>query len=240
MVLLRQLALAGVALVATFTATVALAQVTARQASQPVRPAAHLRARVRHTPAAVAPLPHAPRGLAGPSGLAGLPGVTGEEGSGGPVGPAGPPGVIDQTVAIDWQNGEYAGHDSATFIAPGIGEGEVVCSLNTQWVNFTPYNLGEDSEMWAAIMRGNEVSVRAAARRSPAYGDQFNLGLNVVNGTESESQGSMVGIISARGLFEAPGGEGPPPTTFHLSWYWSFADSYGPRCYVAGRFQTGR
>jgi hypothetical protein len=248
MVLLRQLSLAGVALVAAFSATVALARVTARQAGQPTRPAAHLRTRaqrhtpaaVGHTPAALAALPHAPRGLAGPLGLAGVPGVIGDEGPVGPPGPAGPPGVIDQALAIDWQNGEYEGHDSATFVAPGIGEGEVVCSLNTQWINFTPYNLGEDSEMWAAITRGNEVSVRAAAHRSPAYGDQFNLGLNVLNGTEPESQGSMVGIISSRGPFTTPGGEGPPPTTFHLSWYWSFADPYGPRCYVAGRLETGR
>jgi hypothetical protein len=148
--------------------------------------------------------------------------------------------VIDQAVAIDWQNSNYAGRDSATFVAPGIGEGVVVCSLTTQWVNFTPYNQGEDSEMWAAIMRGNEVSVRAAARRSPLYGDQFNLGLNMVNGTEPESQGSMVGIISSRGPFASAGGEGPPPTTFHLAWHWSFADGYGPRCYVAGRFETER
>lgn len=217
MMLVRQLALAGIALAATCTATVALARV-----------AAPVRAR------------YAPPGPAGLQGLAGLPGALGDEGPIGPVGPAGPPGTIDQTVAIDWQNGEYAGRDSATFIAPGIGQGEVICSPNTQWVNFVPYNLGEDSEMWAAIVRGNEVSVRAAARRSPAYGDQFNLGLNVVNGTEPESQGSMVGIVSSRGPFQSPGGEGPPPTTFHLSWYWSFADSYGPRCYVAGRFETGR
>jgi hypothetical protein len=143
-------------------------------------------------------------------------------------------------VAIAWQNGNYQGRDSATFFAPGIGEGVVVCGLDTQWVDFTPYNLGEDSEMWAAIARGDEISVRAAARRSPAYGVQFNLGLNVVNGGEDESQGSMVGVISSRGPFGAPGGEGPPPTTFHLSWHWSFADAYGPRCYVAGRFETGR
>jgi hypothetical protein len=107
-------------------------------------------------------------------------------------------------------------------------------------VNFIPYDQGSDSEMWAAIMRGNEVSVRAAAHRSPFYGGQFNLGLNMVNGSEPESQGSMVGIVSSRGAFASPGGEGPPPTTFHLSWHWSFTDAYGPRCYVAGRFETGR
>jgi hypothetical protein len=158
----------------------------------------------------------------------------------GPTGPPGPAGIVNQTISINWQNDEYAGRDSAPFVAPGIGRGEVVCSRNTQWVNFTPYDQGSDSEMWAAIMRGEEVSVRAAARRAPSWGNEFNLGLNVVNGTEPESQGSMVGIISSRGPFGSPGEPGPPPTTFHLAWYWSFGDSYGPRCYVAGTFETGR
>ncbi len=233
----RQLSLAGVALAVSFTATVALAQI-----SRPATPGPHgndAKTRTRRT-AVAKPLPRAPRGYSGLRGVAGIAGVTGEGGDMGPTGPAGPPGVVDQAVAIDWQDGNYRGGDSATFIAPGIGVGAVVCSEDTQWVNFTPYDQSADSEMWAAIMRGNEVSVRAAARRSPFYGDQFNLGLNVVNGGEAEGQGSMVGIISSRGAFGAPGGGGPPPTTFHLSWHWSFADGYGPRCYVAGRFETQR
>lgn len=234
----RQLALTGVALMVSFTATVALARVSSNQATP--RPRGH-DARARgHRLTPVRPLPHAPRGRSGPRGPAGIAGVVGEGGDVGPVGPPGPPGVVDQALVIDWQDGSYRGRDSATFVAPGIGEGTVECSLDTQWVNFVPYDQDADSEMWAAVMRGNEVSVRAAARRSPFFGNQFNLGLNVVNGGEAEGQGSMVGIISSRGAFGAPGGEGPPPTTFHLSWHWSFADAYGPRCYVAGRFETGR
>lgn len=237
MSLTRQLSLAGVALAVSFTATVALAQVASgphgAQAARGAKARDH-----RTTPAA--PLPRAPRGRTGARGLAGIAGLAGEGGPIGPTGPAGPPGVVDQALAIDWQNSHYRGRDSATFVAPGIGQGIVTCSLDTQWVNFIPYDLNADSEMWAAITRGNEVSVRAAARRSPFYGNEFNLGLNVVNGSEPESEGSMVGIISSRGAFAAPGGEGPPPTTFHLSWHWSFADAYGPRCYVAGRFQTQR
>jgi hypothetical protein len=230
----RQLSLAGVALVVSFTATVALAQVS----KSPDRAAA---AKARsHRLAQAKPLPHAPRGYGGPRGFAGIAGTAGQGGDPGPTGPAGPAGVVDQVLAIDWQNGNYSGHDSATFIAPGIGEGIVGCSLDTQWVNFIPYDPNSDSEMWAAIMRGNEVSVRAAARRSPFFGNEFNLGLNTVNGSEAEGQGSMVGIISSRGAFASAGGAGPAPTTFHLSWHWSFADAYGPRCYVAGKFETGR
>jgi hypothetical protein len=173
-------------------------------------------------------------------------------GPAGPTGPPGLPGIINQTISINWQNGDDSSQDSASFVAPGIGQGVVTCSPNTQWVNFTPYNQGADSEMWAAIMHGNEpgeeelskeVSVRAAARRAPDWGSEFNLGLNRKKDAvteEPESEGSMVGIISSRGPFGSPGEAGPPPTTFHLSWYWSFADSYGPRCYVAGTFATGR
>jgi hypothetical protein len=189
---------------------------------------------------AAAPAPSAPQGPIGPQGLLGPDGIAGPVGPVGPTGPPGPSGIVEQTISIDWQNDNYRGQDSASFVAPGIGQGEVVCSLNTQWINFTPYDEGADSEMWGAIMRGEEVSVRAAAHRAASWGNEFNLGLNVVNGTEPESEGSMVGIISSRGQFGSPGEPGPPPTTFHLAWYWSFADSYGPRCYVAGTFATGR
>jgi hypothetical protein len=166
-------------------------------------------------------------------------GATGVTGPQGQVGPAGPPGVTRQAITVSWQNGAYKGHDTSSFVAPGIGRGTITCNLNTQWINFTPYDLGSDSEMWGAIFRNDETSIRAAARRSPFYGNQFNIGLNQVNGSEPSSQGSMTGIISSRGPFGSPGGAGAAPTTFHLSWYWSFADGFGPRCYVAGVFVTG-
>lgn len=234
---------AGLALLGSLGATVAIAQATRAglggggRAS--VRGASHADP-TAHAGAVAHKAARAPRGLAGPQGLAGPAGGPGEVGPRGLTGPAGPPGIVNQTISINWQNDAYRGQDSASFVAPGIGSGEVVCSLDTQWINFTPYDLGSDSEMWASIMRGEEVSVRAAAHRALSWGDEFNLGLNVVKGTKPESQGSMVGIISARGKFGSPGEPGPPPTTFHLSWYWSFADTQGPRCYVAGTFATGR
>jgi hypothetical protein len=227
-------------------ATVAIAHATGVSPGdatrEPAKATAHSsstagKAKATHHAMAV---PRAQRGLAGPQGESGAEGTIGGEGPIGLTGPPGPPGIVNQSLSINWQNGAYRGQDSASFVAPGIGHGEVVCSLNTQWVNFTPYGQSSDSEMWGAIMRGEEVSVRAAARRAPSWGNEFNLGLNIVNGTEPESQGSMVGIISSRGKFGSPGEAGPPPTTFHLSWYWSFADTYGPRCYVAGTFETGR
>jgi hypothetical protein len=238
----RRLAGAGLALLGSLGATVAIAHATGVSGAAKTGASSHASSTVRAekpTHHAVS-LPRAPRGFAGVQGSSGDEGGAGGEGPPGSTGPLGPPGIVNQDISINWQNGEYAGRDSASFVAPGIGRGEVVCSRNTQWVNFTPYDEGSDSEMWATIMRGEEVSVRAAARRAPSWGNEFNLGLNVVNGTEPESQGSMVGIISSRGKFGSPGEPGPPPTTFHLAWYWSFADSYGPRCYVAGTFETGR
>jgi hypothetical protein len=256
----RQLASAGLALLVSLGATVAIAHATGISITTTASPdpSAHysrtsLSTRADALTHRAAAVKRAPRGFAGPQGLTGATGSEGEVGPVGPAGPPGPPGIINQTISINWQDDEYAGRDSAAFVAPGIGRGEVVCSRNTQWINFTPYNLHSDSEMWAAIMHGKvldkngevqeldkEVAVRAAARRAESWGEEFNLGLNVENGTELESEGSMVGIISSRGPLGSPGEPGPPPTTFHLAWYWSFGDSYGPRCYVAGTFETGR
>jgi hypothetical protein len=245
----RRFATAGLALLGSLGATVAIAQATRStpvggsptpgRGSVPVGRTASARVTRHRTTRLARP----PRGAVGSRGAVGLAGILGEVGPVGPTGAPGPPGVIDQTVSINWQNGAYDGQDSAAFVAPGIGWGEVTCSLDTQWINFTPENQSDDSEMWAAIMHGEEVSVRAAARRAASWGNEFNLGLNRAKDAvteEPEAEGSMVGIISSRGPLGSPGEPGPPPTTFHLSWYWSFSDSYGPRCYVAGTFATGR
>lgn len=179
---------------------------------------------------------HRRRGARGPVGRRG---AAGSPGPSGPFGPAGP-GPRVQDIAIDWQNGAYAGHDTADFSVPGIGTGEVKCSPDTQWVRFFPADPGADTELWATIMRRNELAVRSAARRSYDYGLDFNLGLNEANGSESSAQGQMQGIISTRGPFgAAAAGAVAAPATFRLSWYWSFADSYGPRCYVNGAVVTG-
>jgi hypothetical protein len=158
----------------------------------------------------------------------------------GPAGPSGPPGPVGpgpraQSIAIDWQNGAYAGHDTASFTVPGIGEGEVKCSPDTQWLRLRPLDAGADTEMWATIMRRDQITVRAAARRDTYYGPDVNLGLNEVNGTEATAQGQMMGIISSRGQFALGSPDAvPAPATFRLAWHWSFGDAYGPRCYVNG------
>jgi hypothetical protein len=163
----------------------------------------------------------------------------------GPPGPVGPPGPAGsgpraQSITIDWQNGAYQGNDTAGFSVPGIGTGEVKCSPDTQWVRFFPADPNADTEMWGVISRRNETTVRAAARRSTYYGPDFNIGLNEVNGTEPSAQGQIQGIISTRGPFGAAAPAAlAAPATFSLAWHWSFADAYGPRCYVNGVVITG-
>jgi hypothetical protein len=167
----------------------------------------------------------------------------GYQGATGPTGSQGTDAVpvAVQPIGIDWQNGAWAGNDSSTFTAPGIGTGVVTCSLDTQWVRFFPADPDSDIEMWATYFGGyvkqvftpNEVILQAAGRRSVFYGPDFNLGLNSWRG-QAQSMGSLVAIISDRGPFGALDGVGPAPTTLHLSWYWSFSDAYGPRCYVSG------
>jgi len=177
----------------------------------------------------------------GPRGSRGAAGSQGPAGPAGPVGAAGP-GPRVQSIAIDWQNGAYEGHDVATFSVPGIGSGEVKCSLDTQWIRFTPSDQGADTEMWAAIMRENKLAVRAAARRSYSWGPDFNLGLNQKNALTEEPQahGQMRGIISTRGPIGAGAATNlPAPATFSLSWYWYFVDPHSARCYVTGVVVTG-
>ena len=71
------------------------------------------------------------------------------------------------------------------------------------------------------------------------YGPDFAIGLNEVNGTEPEAEGSLVGILSVRGPFGAtPSAAVPPPATLRLSWHWSFADPASARCYIAGTVLT--
>lgn len=155
----------------------------------------------------------------------------------GPQGLRGKPAVkaLEQSISINWQNNRPRGRSSATFVAPGIGHGQVVCTPDTQWVRFFPYDRETDVEMWAAISRRDQVGVRAAARRSHSYGPDFQLGFNEVNGTEPYAQGSMTGIISSRGpLGRSPDKAPPVPTTFRISWHWDFGTTEYRRCYVAG------
>jgi hypothetical protein len=170
------------------------------------------------------------RGAVGPRGPRGAAGIRG------PAGPAGPPAddITRQAVTVNWQNGQFQGRDQATFDAPGIGAGDVVCSPDTQWLRFVPSDANADTAMtWLESEPGKRVGVNTALR-TQYTGPDFYAGFNDYLGQQSGS-GSLQGIISSRLDRTVAGGPGPPPTSFRVSWYWKFDDG-SPRCYVAAVF----
>jgi hypothetical protein len=184
--------------------------------------------------AAAARAPRGPRGFPGPRGPTGFRGLRG------PTGPAAVTPSLKQSIAINWQ-GSFAnasGRETQMFVAPNIGFGKVVCSQDTQYVWFQPFDHTSDVAMWTAKFQDNQTTVRTA-RHTLHTGATFNEGMNRYAG-EVESQGSFIGIISKRGTIgQLSGGPGPAPTTFKLSWYWNF-DPSNPRCFVAGSFISAR
>ena len=180
--------------------------------------------------------------LRGPRGYKGERGPRGERG---PQGERGP-GSFRQDITINWQNGQSTGRDRETFVAPGIGKGEVICNTQAQQVIFEPYDQGKDTAMWITRVQdqgfgaGAEVVVRTA-RREQGTGDLFNEGLNFQGydrgGTENEGTGMFTGLISSRGDRSSEGGPGSAPTSFRLTWHWNFGDGSN-RCYVAATFLT--
>jgi hypothetical protein len=198
-------------------------------------------ARVVHAPAhASHPVPVATvakassRGPRGPRGARGARGPRGITGGKGPTGAAGVPQVLEQNLTVNWEGSfaDSSGRDTATFVAPGIGTGEVTCNQNTQWVHFQPYNQNTDVAMWTAKFQTNDATVRTA-RHTTYTGQTFYEGLNHYAG-EQQSTGEIIGIITTQGKLGGSNGAGQDPTTFRLSWDWNFTDSSNPYCFMAG------
>lgn len=148
---------------------------------------------------------------------------------------------------MNWQNGQSTGRDRESFVAPGIGEGEVICNTDAQQLRFDPYDDNSDTAMWITRIqdqhfgKGTEVVVRTA-RREFNTGDTFNEGLNFQGyskgGTEVTADGTFVGLISTRGNRYTEGGPSPAaPTSFRFTWHWHFGDGNN-RCYIAATFLT--
>jgi hypothetical protein len=172
-------------------------------------------------------------GIRGGIGPTGPRGPVGRRGPGGPAGPAADD-IDQQAVTINWQNGQSAGRDSASFVAPGIGTGVIVCNLDTQWLRFFPADANADTAMtWLESEPGSRVGVNTAVR-TQFTGPDFYAGFNDSLGQQTGS-GSVEGIISSRLDRSALGGPGPSPTTFRVTWNWNFG-SGSPRCSVAGEF----
>jgi hypothetical protein len=172
-------------------------------------------------------------GIRGGIGPAGPRGPAGRRGPAGPTGPLAPD-IGRQAVSINWANGQFAGQDTASFVAPGIGTGQIVCSPDTQWLRFFPSDANADTAMtWLESEPGSRVGVNTAVR-TQYTGPDFYAGFNDSLGQQAGS-GSLEGIISSRLDRTALGGAGPAPTTFRVTWNWNFGGG-SPGCSVAGEF----
>jgi hypothetical protein len=172
-------------------------------------------------------------GIRGGIGPQGPQGATGRRGPAGPAGPAADD-IERQAITINWQNGQSAGRDTATFTAPGLGTGEIVCNPDTQWLRFFPTDADADTAMtWLESEPGSRVGVNTALR-TQYTGADFYAGFNDTRGAQTGA-GSIQGIISSRLDRTQAGGPGPAPTTFRVIWHWNFGGG-SPQCYVAGEF----
>ncbi len=178
------------------------------------------------------------RAVLGPRGPRGRRGARGYRGLRGATGLAGTDGLFDDTVTLNWQNGQQSAGDSADFAIPGIGEGELVCSESAQWLRVFPTDQQDEVTMWLVRQQDGLPATVRTARHNQYTGPDFNEGLNRYRG-QLVTSGSFAGLISSRGAWTDPGGPGPPPTSFHVSFNWNFTDQASARCYVAAQFITG-
>jgi hypothetical protein len=154
-----------------------------------------------------------------------------------PAAAPGPPlGAIVQKVALSWSGGRWQGSDSAGFFAPQIGDGQILCRPDAQWIRFFPADRTRDVAMTLWTFRdwegGSEVAVREP-EMTQFTGPDFNEGLNKFTPSEKRSHGSFVGIVGD-GLPPAGAfGSGRSPTEIRLSWSWDFSDPADARCSVA-------
>ncbi len=151
-------------------------------------------------------------------------------------------GALVQQVTVDWYGGESSGRDTAGFVAPGIGYGEVVCNQQTQWVRFFGSNGGRETAMmtWTYKNWGTyqEKSLQEAVYTS-GTGFDFNEGLNKFSPPEKTSTGSFDGVISDRGPIGSAGGATlAPVTSLSLDWEWDFTNPSEARCHVEAVFAT--
>ena len=204
------------------------------------------------------------RGPRGPEGRRGPRGAVGPDGAVGTRGASGKPAGADrQFISIAWQNGQYSGRDRQSFVAPGIGRGEVQCippfsaegdagdgRLRIQF--FHDDGVDRLPQKWATTMWvtrfGGNVDDADRARRSVVKTNRISSGDDnrssfsesmdtaPIGQYDPESVGAFTGIITTEPFNFTT--EQPPPTTFELSWHWNFRNQGTSRCYVSGVFVT--
>lgn len=200
-----------------------------------------------------------PRGPEGPPGPDGLPGFTGPDGKRGAPGiDAGP---ARRFIAIDWQNNRYAGRDVQSFVAPGIGRGEVQCIppwapdggqegkmriqfwqsdgvlqkpkkwATTMWVTRFGGNTDDLNRERRMVVKTNRI--RAIDDNRSSFHEDMDTA--PIGQYDPESMGSFTGLITTE-PFNGTTAAQPPPVSFQLSWYWNFRSQSDARCYVTGSF----
>lgn len=162
-------------------------------------------------------------------------------------GPGAPPvdqdaGLSEQHVVVDWSGGQADGRDSAGFVAPGIGYGEIVCGYQQQHVRFYPNDVGREQSMmlwtYKDWQQNSEKSIRESIH-TQFTGPSFQEGLNKFSPPEKHMTGEYEGLIADRGVLDAPFGSSlAPPTSIDLTWEWDFSVPGQERCHVDATLRT--
>jgi len=130
----------------------------------------------------------------------------------------------------------------AGFVVPGIGSGEISCAADQQHVRFYPDDTGREQSMMLWTYKDWGGGIEKAIRESvhtQFSGPSFQEGLNKFSPPEKRSTGRYVGLITDRGVLEAPFGDGlAPATSIDLRWEWDFSDPARARCHVEAVLRT--
>jgi hypothetical protein len=152
-------------------------------------------------------------------------------------------GLAEQHVVVDWSKNDPTGRDTAGFVAPGIGYGEIVCSYDQQHVRFHPNDLERETSMMLWTYKDWRDDTEKAIRESihtQFGGPDFQEGLNKWSPPDKQMTGEYEGLISDRGPFED--GFAPslaPPTSIDLTWEWRFAtENRRDRCHIEAVLRT--
>ncbi|MCW2991033.1 MAG: hypothetical protein JWM73_1627 [Solirubrobacterales bacterium] len=162
-------------------------------------------------------------------------------------GPGSPPvdqaaGLSEQHVTVDWSHNRAGGRDTAGFVAPGIGYGEIVCGFQQQHVRFYPNDVGREQSMmlwtYKDWQENSEKSIRESVH-TQFTGPSFQEGLNKFSPPEKHMTGEYEGIITDRGVLDAPfAGALAPPTYIKVDWTWDFSDRADSSCHVDATLVT--
>lgn len=162
-------------------------------------------------------------------------------------GPGQPPpgqqtGLAEQHVVVDWSDNKPAGRDTAGFVAPGIGYGEIVCSFQQQHIRFFPNDLNREQSMmlwtYKDWVQNQEKAIREDIH-TEFSGPDFSEGFNKFSPPEKHMTGEYEGLIADRGVLDAPfGADLAPPTYVDLKWVWDFSNPRSGGCHVDATFYT--